>query len=226
MPSSATEQSSSLTGMHHGLSSGADAAPNRFHKLLPHERPASRFACGLEESDEHMRSDSAAARRARASNRPDPIVALLARADRVAALRRAPPLALLSGSARIARWCLRVQPAAPTGLPAPGSPLVHPPRSTRSSAAPPDQGRAGSPDCVGKTAAGDSNREPCIRRPMKVKGLGRTFRGVLSVGWPVSGAEIASCELGSARRGDLGPVFARIWAGVIVAGVVDVESSG
>jgi hypothetical protein len=40
------------------------------------------------------------------------------------------------------------------------------------------------------------------------------------------GAEIASCELGSARRCDLGPVFARICAGVIVAGVVDVESSG
>ena len=73
-------------------------------------------------------------------------------------------LALSSRLDCAARLYSRVQPAAPTGLPAPSSPLVHPPRSTRCSAAPPDQGRAGSPDCVGKSTAGDSNREPCIRR--------------------------------------------------------------
>jgi hypothetical protein len=73
-------------------------------------------------------------------------------------------LALLIESGLAAAFCVRVQPAAPTGLPASSSPLVHPPRSTRCSAVPPDQGRAGSPDCVGKSAAGDSNREPCIRR--------------------------------------------------------------
>ena len=60
-------------------------------------------------------------------------------------------------------------------------------------------------------------------------GLGRTFRGVLSVdrsGGRCRGAEIASCELGSARRARSRPGFARICAGVIVAGVVDVEFSG
>jgi hypothetical protein len=62
---------------------------------------------------------------------------------------------------------------------------------------------------------------------MKVKGAGQNISGgVIGRVAGVGGAEIASCELGSARRGDLGPVFARICAGVIVAGVVDVESSG
>jgi hypothetical protein len=78
-------------------------------------------------------------------------------------------LALLIESGLAAAFCVRVQPAAPTGLPASSSPLVHPPRSTRCSAVPPDQGRAGSPDCVGKSAAGDSNREPCIRRVARLR---------------------------------------------------------
>jgi hypothetical protein len=72
-----------------------------------------------------------------------------------------PAAAAFVCSAREAGCPYRVQPAAPTGLPAPSSPLVHPPRSTRCSPAP-DQGRAGSPDCIGKSAAGDSNREPWI----------------------------------------------------------------
>ena len=67
----------------------------------------------------------------------------------------------------------------------------------------------------------------CFWRPMKVKGAGQNISGgCYRSGGRCRGAEIASCELGSARRGDLGPVFARICAGVIVAGVVDVESSG
>src|SRR5450631_3701687 len=57
-------------------------------------------------------------------------------------------------------------------------------------------------------------------------GWAEHFGGCYRSGGRCRGAEIASCELGSARRGDLGPVFARICAGVIVAGVVDVESSG
>jgi hypothetical protein len=57
-------------------------------------------------------------------------------------------------------------------------------------------------------------------------GWAEHFGGCYRSGGRCRGAEIASCELGSARRADLGPVFARICAGVIVAGVVDVESSG
>jgi hypothetical protein len=103
--------------------------------------------------------------------------------------------------------CFRVQPAAPTGLPAPSSPLVHPPRSTRCSAAPPDQGRAGSRDCVGKSAVGDSNREPCIsvRSCMRVAlwrawwivldGFGLTLPAL--VAWWLTYAEgVARCRQG------------------------------
>ena len=52
---------------------------------------------------------------------PDPIVELLAGADRVSALRRPPPLARFSRSARVARWCVRVGRAAPTVFPVSGA---------------------------------------------------------------------------------------------------------
>jgi hypothetical protein len=57
-------------------------------------------------------------------------------------------------------------------------------------------------------------------------GWAEHFGGCYRSGGRCRGAEIASCELGSARRGDLGPVFAGICAGVIVAGVVGVGSGG
>ena len=48
---------------------------------------------------------------------------------------------------------------------------------------------------------------PCFRRPMKVKGLGKRFRGSYRSGGRSRWAEIASCELGSARRGRSRPGF-------------------
>jgi hypothetical protein len=48
-------------------------------------------------------------------------------------------------------------------------------------------GGADSGLCICKRTTCVAASEPRIRRPMKVKGLGRTFRGVLSVGLPVAG---------------------------------------
>ena len=65
-----------------------------------------------------------------------------------------------------------------------------------------------------------------FRRPMKVKGLGRTILGSDGSGSRSRGAEIASCGLGSARRARSPLVSARICAVVVIAGVDGVAVTG
>jgi hypothetical protein len=118
-------------------------------------------------------------------------------------------LVLSIGPGQAARLCNRVQPAAPAGLPTPSSPLVHPPRSTRCSAAPPDQGGAGPPGCVCKSAAGDSNREPWYRRRA---GLSPVLRSPAHRQQQQAGAcrFIANDRVEAVGRGDVGLALAKI----------------